>query len=185
MRMHQLWKTVVCVCMCVRSERKKWDVELSPDLCHVRCACMAGQKYLMKFFVFVFVGDGTGVLPGSPSVVSCLFFPVSSLLISHPNQFFIGLSLFAPWMVQFKPFNYSSQIWQLHKQLTHRASKRKDGLTSLLLSPRGTTSIAAFKFTLALTTISIFCIYKVNFIANHEPTYQILMFISTETQNSS
>lgn len=42
-----------------------------PGLCHVGCARMAGQKYLIKMFLFGFRGERHGVLPGS-SLCACL-----------------------------------------------------------------------------------------------------------------
>ena len=89
-------------------------------------------------------------------------------------------------MVQSKSFKaYMTTAHNL--RIEHKASKRKDGLASRLLGPRGT-NCNAFKFTLALVTISIFCPCKINFIAKHEQhiqcisqAYQIITFILNET----
>lgn len=46
-------------------------VILSSDLCHVRCACLAGQKIIIKKSLLVFERDRTGFLPGIFSRVWC------------------------------------------------------------------------------------------------------------------
>ncbi|KAL2318705.1 hypothetical protein Fmac_032581 [Flemingia macrophylla] len=69
------------------------------DLCHVRCACMAGQKSVNKIYWFSVLGEGGGFRvfhfiylfdPDSlpPSVVSCRGFGVSLPL-------FFALSIFS------------------------------------------------------------------------------------------
>jgi hypothetical protein len=39
------------------------------DLCHVRCACMAGQKVLNERSIFCLKGDSSGLRPTLPCVL--------------------------------------------------------------------------------------------------------------------
>nr|DAD40716.1 TPA_asm: hypothetical protein HUJ06_015039 [Nelumbo nucifera] len=67
----------VLLVLCKRC--KKESALLSSDLCHVRCACMAGQKTLIKFHLFwCFGGIARGFCPGSLQLcaVSCSIFSI-------------------------------------------------------------------------------------------------------------
>ena len=64
---------------CLRREMrgKKMLVMLSRlcDLCHVGCARLAGQKWLIKKLSLVLEGRWYGILPGSPFPCARAFFP--------------------------------------------------------------------------------------------------------------
>lgn len=103
-------KTTSRICLiicygCVRCIRTRWpnfrgpssDLSLSSDLCHVRCACMAGHQYFNKRNIFWFSrGDRTGVARVLPLVCACgcvlcaLFFLLSFLsnisIVTHARS---------------------------------------------------------------------------------------------------
>lgn len=73
---------------CARYERKKWGVYcfMLSGLCHVGCARLAGQKYLIKLYSLVLERRGTGFCLDllSVCVASFLFFHALSLLLRLP-----------------------------------------------------------------------------------------------------
>ncbi|ONH96822.1 hypothetical protein PRUPE_7G154100 [Prunus persica] len=131
-------------CIRCRDERLRGrvcvlDRSLSSDLCHDRCACMAGHKNTLikkqKRF-FGLEGRLHGVLPRvSPSVVWCVICVVLSLLCfifrspAHPSMLDRGQqrrpNLSRPRYylpnsisIDMHPSNSSTEICHLHSQLT-------------------------------------------------------------------
>ena len=104
---------------------------LSIDLCHVRCACLAGQKNPNKKFVFcVWGGDGTGFCPALPFLCVASFFswfcpPQFSV---QSNQLFI-VSLFVSRMDDFTSIRTNRDI-NTPTVCIHQASKRKYGIST-------------------------------------------------------
>lgn len=80
---------ILCLDSLSVSRIESWAI-LSSDLCHVRCACLAGQKIIIKKDLLVFERDRTGFCPGSALVwcVPC-FFPLCLfiLLVSLNNRY--------------------------------------------------------------------------------------------------
>lgn len=77
-----------------------------PGLCHVGCARMAGQKYLIKMFLFGFRGERHGVLPGSPLCASrvLFIFPALSLHLLPVTLHRSGGYLLLDWSCDFDLF---------------------------------------------------------------------------------
>ena len=107
-----------------------WEIDFSCcgcyyGLCHDRCACMAGQKNLIKVFIFLFSGgDGTGI-------ILLLFFitPALPLLASGvflPSFFFLSSFFFSPY-VYFSRFHPLPNVQRFTVEMPARQEGKAEG----------------------------------------------------------